>query len=142
MDGFAADAETGPSIQLQQLAAEPLEAPGYWRISWQLVNRSGAPLTVSGVGLPHGQFKADEIEFAPEVTLEAERVWRFSSNVVCAEPPGPVTENAFLIFRTTWSAASWRIFVRVRVVVSGEGKPHAATESVTTQKVGFSGVDS
>ncbi len=142
MDGEPIKDEAAPSIELQQLSVEPLEAAGHWRIGWRVANSTGAHLIVSRVGVPHGQFKADEIKFAPAMVLHAGEVGQFHSDVRCAEPPGPVTENAFLIFHVTWSAASWRIFARVSVAVDTEGRPRAKTESVTTQKVGFSGVSS
>jgi len=62
----------------------------------------------------------------------------FETLVYCKEPPGLVTENAFVIFYVSWLNASWRIFVRVRVQVDAQLAPQAAVESITTQRVGFS----
>ena len=142
MDGNPAEALATPSLELQQLSVEPLEAAGHWRIRWRVANSTGGQLLLSRVGVPHGQFKGDEINFAPALVLGDREIMQFHGDVRCAEPPGLVTENAFLIFHVIWSAASWRIFARVSVVVDSDGKPHAKTESVTTQKVGFSGVTS
>jgi hypothetical protein len=97
-------------------------------------------LELTSVRLPHGQFKAAEKQFDPAVELAPGSAAQFQSVVYCNEPRGLVTENAFLIFNALWGAAEWRIFVRVRVVVNAHGEPESATESITTQKVGFSGV--
>jgi hypothetical protein len=136
------DNESAPSIELRQLSVEPLEAAGHWRIGWRVANSTDGQLILTGIGVPHGQFKGDDQTFAPPLAIEGGAASQFNSDVHCAEPPGLVTENGFLIFHATWSAVSWRIFARVSVVVDSEGKPHAKTESVTTQKVGFSGVSS
>lgn len=94
------------------------------------------------VRLPHGQFKSDDHRFEPPLDLAAGASSRFHVCVSCDEPAGLVTENAFVIFAARWSGEEWRIFVRIRVIVNAEGKPETATELVTTQKVGFSGVAS
>ena len=73
-------------------------------------------------------------------------IWRragaqqFHNLVQCHEPAGLVTENAFVIFHCQWRGEAWRIFVRIRVTVTADGAPETATELITTQKVGFSGI--
>lgn len=109
---------------------------------WLLENRGADPLMVESVRLPHGQFKADEQRFQPPLHLPPRAHVEFSASVRCHAPPGLVTENAFLIVHMIWLGESWRIFARMRVVMTEDGRPETATESVTTQKVGFSGVDS
>jgi hypothetical protein len=93
------------------------------------------------VRLPHGQFKSGEQPFEPAIELEQDEEREFQTLVRCDEAPGPVTENAFVIFYVMWLEEPWRIFVRIRVIVDPEGKPHATTELVTTQKAGFSQQD-
>ena len=141
MDGVQPGAQAAPAIELRQLAVEAL-AVGRWRIDWQIVNRGRGPLTLIAVRVPHGQFKAAEQRFEPTVTLEAGRAWRFYTEVACAEPPGLVTENAFVIFQVASSGNAWRIFVRISVVIDDAGAPRTKTESITTQEVGFSGIAS
>ena len=65
---------------------------------------------------------------------------QFLSAVRCSEPAGLVTENGFVIFHCDWRAEAWRIFVRIRVAVNERGEPQTATELITTQKIGFSGI--
>jgi hypothetical protein len=55
---------------------------------------------------------------------------------------GLVTENAFVIFSVNWLGEPWRVFVRLRVMMTSDGRPETATELITAQKVGFSEVDS
>lgn len=74
----------------------------------------------------------------PTLHLASGETAQFQTSVRCDEPPGLVTENAFVIFTVDWLATAWRIFVRIRVVVNPEGAPETTTELITTQKVGFS----
>jgi hypothetical protein len=92
--------------------------------------------------MPHGQFKSEEIRFEPPLDLAPGANEQFQTSVRCHEPSGLVTENAFVIFHVIWLAQRWRIFARVSVVVDADGTPAATTESITTQKVGFSGITS
>lgn len=142
MDGDPSGAETAPAIELRQLSVEALATAGRWRIGWQIVNRGRGPLTLLAVLVPHGQFKATEQRFEPAAMLPAGDAWRFYTDIFCAEPPGLVTENGFVILEVTWSGGPWRIFARVSVVVGADGKPKTKTEAITTQKVGFSGMHS
>ena len=111
-----------------------------WNILWELENLGSAALTIVSVRMPHGQFKSAEQCFAPALELAAGAGTQFTILVHCDEPAGLVTENAFVIFHCQWRGEAWRIFVRIRVIMKADGKPQTATELITTQKVGFSGV--
>ena len=130
-----------PDIELRQLSVERAAAPGCWNARWLIQNRGARRLQILRVRLPHGQFKSDEQQFEPAIDLEQGQEAEFQTRVKCAEPPGPVTENAFVIFYVNLVSEPWRIFVRIRVAVSSEGTPEAATESITMQKVGFAEED-
>jgi hypothetical protein len=43
-----------------------------------------------------------------------------------------------MIFHVTWLDELWRVFVRLRVMMTEDRRPETATELITTQKVGFS----
>ena len=129
-----------PRIELQQIALSPDMAQGFWRIRWQVDNLGGDALKINLVQIPHGQFKSAARYFTPALDVAARASERFESLVKCHEPAGLVTENAFAIFHCQWRGEAWRIFVRVRVDVDPTGEPHATTELITTQKVGFSGI--
>jgi hypothetical protein len=135
-------AEPAPEIALLQVESAGTGALEYWSIGWQVENTGTQPIKILGARLPHGQFKSEEIRFDPPVDLTPHAAHRFQTLVRCHEPRGPVTENAFVIFQVIWSGEPWRIFARIRVAVDDSGVPKAATESITTQKVGFSEVSS
>jgi hypothetical protein len=127
-----------PRVELKQLSVDRNEKGKAWSIRWVVKNGSLQRLRIVTVRLPHEQFKAEEKRFDPPLDLAQEAEAEFYTLVGCEEPPGLVTENAFLIFYVIWHEEPWRIFVRIRVLADAEGKPHATTEWVTTQRVGFS----
>ncbi len=129
-----------PEVSLRQLSATRDGAMGLWQIRWQVNNQGGDRLEIFSVRVPHGQFKADEQSFMPQLAVPAGGTVEFQSQVCCHEPAGLVTENAFVIFHCQWRGAAWRIFIRIRVTVIAGGAPETATELITTQKVGFSGI--
>jgi len=133
------EAETiPPAIALRQVYAHRHPTTDDWSIGWTIENKKAQSLKICSVRLPHGLFKAQERKFEPVLNLTAGASAEFETLVYCKEPPGLVTENAFVIFYVSWSSASWRIFVRVRVEVDAQLAPQAAVESITTQRVGFS----
>ena len=131
------DRASAPEIELRQLSAERTGEGGFWKIGWRVKNRGPGRLRIQALRLPHGQFKSDENRFNPEIDLKPGAETQFQTLVRCDEPPGDVTENAFVIFYVLWLEERWRVFARIRVVVSSAGKPQATTESITTQTIGF-----
>lgn len=131
-----------PKITLRQVAVTRNGGMESWSVGWEVKNQGTKPLRILAARLPHGQFKSEEIRFEPPLDLSPNARELLHSSVHCNAPIGLVTENAFVIFQVIWSAESWRIFARIRVEVDGDGIPKAATESITTQKVGFSGISS
>ena len=131
---------TAPRIELRQLSVRRRGPKGFWEIVWQVENIGRTALTLKSVRLPHGQFKSAEQRFEAAFELMPACAAKFTTQVFCDEAAGLVTENAFVIFSVNWLGEEWRVFVRVRVVVNPRGEPEAATELITTQKVGFSGV--
>ena len=139
---MAALSPAEPKIVLRQLSVARDGATKGWNIRWEVTNLGGDTLTILSARLPHGQFKSDEVRFTPVLELSGGSCEQFQSIVHCAEPAGLVTENAFVIFYCQWRGEAWRIFVRIRVTVKTDGGPETATELITTQKVGFSGISS
>ena len=113
----------------------------YWSIGWEVANTGDQSITILTARLPHGQFRSGEVTFEPPMDLRPHESEQFQTTVRCNEPSGPVTENAFVIFLLTWMEQSWRIFARIRVVINDAGMPQTTTESITTQRAGFSGID-
>ena len=129
-----------PRIALNQISVEPEEAKGNWLIRWRIENLNSEPLDLHAVRLPHGQFKSAERRFSPVIHLGSSESKEFEVSVRCDEQEGLVTENGFLIFQVFRRGEPWRIFARVRVTVNASGIPATTTESITTQRVGFSEV--
>jgi len=141
MAGAEWEPEKPPRIALTQISAKATEGEARWSMGWAVENRGDESLAIHSVRLPHGQFKSDELRFDPARVLPPGEKVSFTIPVRCHEPPGWVTENAFVIFYATWLGQRWRIFARVRVTVAGDGSPETAIESITAQKAGFSGID-
>ena len=132
--------ESEPRIAVVQVTADRDKRIGSWNITWLVRNLGRYPLRILSARLPHGQFKSEEHRFEPAMDLNGGDQVEFRTSVLCDAPEGLVTENAFMIFHVTWLSEPCRIFVRLRVVVNSAGKPETATEMITIQKVGFSGV--
>lgn len=130
-----------PGIELRQIGVEATGDGGDWEVRFLLANRGADTMKLISARLPHGQFRGAEMEFDGSANLAPGETQSFAVRVRCQEPPGLVTENAFVIFSVRWRSVPWRIFARLRVTVDARGTPHAVTESITTQKVGFSGVE-
>ena len=129
-------------VELKQIQATRNSVAGQWRVVWELKNLAQESLLVTSVRFPHQQFKAEEQIFQPPIRLTEGRKVLFEQVIHCEGPTGLVTENAFAIFYVTWRGASWRIFVRLKVIVDVNGDPRATTELITVQQAGFSGVES
>jgi len=136
------EAPVEPQIVLTQISAERRGVIERWSIDWLVENESANALHILAVRLPHGQFKSDERRFEPAIELSAGERRQFQTFVRCDEPAGLVTENGFVIFSINWLGEPWRVFVRLRVVMTSDGRPETATELITAQKVGFSEVNS
>lgn len=137
-------AESTPELKvaLRQISLARDAATNGWNIRWEVENLGSDALKIVSVRLPHGQFKSDEQHFTPALELAGGGGIQFQSLVHCQEPAGLVTENAFIMFHCQWRGEAWRIFVRIRVTVKADGVPETATELITTQEVGFSGLSS
>jgi len=142
MDSAQSELESEPQIAVKQVIAERDGIKDCWNMDWLVRNLGSDPMRVLSVRLPHGQFKSEEGRFEPPLDLNGGEEILFRTFVRCDTPTGLVTENAFIIFHVTWRGEPCRIFVRLRVAVNSAGKLETATESITTQKVGFSGVPS
>ena len=134
------DGSAPPQITLEQVSADNDGVLECWIMGWRLTNVEVNPIQLLSVRLPHGQFKSREHRFEPAIELEPGDKTEFKLPVQCNEPAGLVTENAFVILAANWLGKPWRLFVRIRVTVAADGRPQTTAESVTTQRVGFSGV--
>ena len=129
-----------PSIEVEQVERSRSEKPGRWWFKWRVRNETEAPMSLLSMRVPHGKFKAEERKFLPPVNIVAQDNFILDLAVACEEPPDTIIENAFLILLVGWQESQWRFFVRLQIRVNQQGEPDSATESITAQRVGFSGV--
>ena len=131
----------GPKVAVDELSRSRETESGRWMIAWRVQNLADQPLRLLAARCPHGQFRSAERVFDPPLQADAGRAGTIEMSVSCAEPAGAVIENGFLILLVEWLKDRWRIFVRLRVTINQQGVPGRATQLITTQRVGFSGVD-
>ncbi|MDX6276608.1 MAG: hypothetical protein QOF51_845 [Chloroflexota bacterium] len=128
----------GPDLWIEEDdSATHSAGPGQWNIEWRLENRGGLPVAIEVVAVPHGRFESAELDLPGSLPLEPGHERRISTNVSCDGVPGEVITSPFVILRVLWNGESWRVFARLRIEIDADGVPHAITEAVTTQPVGF-----
>ena len=129
-----------PSIAVEQIERTRTANSGGWRFRWRVRNQTEKAMRPVSVRVPHGKFKAEECKFVPSIEIAAKDSFVLEVAVTCDEPPGTTIENAFLILLVDWQQSHWRFFVRLRIGVNQHGEVDTKTESITAQRVGFSGV--
>ena len=129
-----------PKVAVDELRRNREVGNGRWLFSWRIQNLTEQPIRLFVARCPHGQFRSAERFFDPPLQAAAGKAATIEMPVSCDEPAGSVIENGFLILLIEWLDKQWRIFVRLRVIINEAGEPETATELITTQRVGFSGV--
>ena len=133
--------DDGPKVAVDERHGDRESGSGRWLFGWSVQNLTGQPIKFFAARCPHGQFKSEERSFDPPLQAAPGKATTIEMSVRCDEPAGAVIENGFLILLVDWQNARWRIFVRLRVTINPQGLPTTATQLITTQQVGFSGVD-
>jgi hypothetical protein len=131
----------GPKITVEELRRNREAGSDRWLFGWRIQNLTQQPIKFLAVRCPHGKFRSNERTFDPPLHAAGGKNTTIEMSVLCDEPAGTIVENAFLILLVEWLEASWRLFVRFRVTINEKGEPETATELITTQRAGFSGVD-
>jgi hypothetical protein len=129
-----------PKIAVQELRRNREIVADRWLFGWRIQNLTRQPAKFLTARCPHGKFRSDERIFDPLLYVAGGKNATIEMSVLCNEPAGTIVENAFLILLVEWLETSWRLFVRFRVKINEKGEPETATELITTQRVGFSGV--
>jgi hypothetical protein len=132
--------DDGPRVAVEELRRSRGVESGRWLFEWRIQNLTEQAINVLAARCPHGQFRSEERFFDPSLHVAAGRNATIEMPVLCDEPAGTVIENGFLILLVEWLNNRWRIFVRLRVTINQQGEPETATELITTQRAGFSGV--
>lgn len=138
---MATASDDGPRVAVEELRRSIEGEHGRWLFEWRIQNLTEKPIKFLTARCPHGQFRSEERFFDPPRDAAAGRNATIEMPVLCDEPAGAVVENAFLILTTEWREDKWRIFGRLRVMVDEEGRPGTVAVLITTQRVGFSGID-
>jgi hypothetical protein len=124
-----------PQLRVEPLGAAKRDGQG-WRTTWRIANLASEPVRVVGAIAPHSQFRG-------EATLDREVRGKGTTQVslvVRTEgAAGAEIENAFVILLIQQGDDRWRVLTRLRVPLDEEAKPRPRVESVTVQRVGFSG---
>jgi hypothetical protein len=127
---------TAPHVAVEPLAVTR-GAPGSWKVRWRITNDGDAALHLTQIAAPHGKFRSPD--HAIDVPLAAGGSFEPQLLIASAEPANAEIENTFLILTGDAGGKSWRILARMRVRIDAAGVPHAVTERIDVQEVGFSG---
>ncbi|MEX0805057.1 MAG: hypothetical protein WD688_17310 [Candidatus Binatia bacterium] len=127
-------------IGVDQIDRSGSDNPGEWLFKWRIQNKTAEPMRCLSVRVPHEKFRARERVFEPPLEVAVGASVILNMAVFCDEPPETIVENAFLILHIDWRQAHWRLFVRLEIRVGTQGAPDTVTESITVQRVGFSGL--
>ena len=125
------------ALDIGGVASAGAGLPNAWWITWLLVNRGPDPLELLEAWLPHDQFCAGRSAFDPPTLLPPGEGAVFDDEVYCPGAPGETVENAFLILRTRSSGQDRRVFARLRIEHTADGRIRPVLESLTTTPVGF-----
>jgi hypothetical protein len=137
---MSALSEDSPKVSAEQVRRNREVGSDRWLFGWRIQNLTEQPMKFLAGRCPHGQFRSEERFFDPPLHTAAGGNATIEMLVLCDEPAGAIIENGFLILLVEWLNNRWRIFVRLRVTINQQGEPETATELITTQRVGFSGV--
>lgn len=124
-----------PRLTIAPMGAAKRDGDG-WRTTWRIANMEPDAVRVVAALAPHPQF-------CGETTLDREirgsGDTQFSLVVRTVGAPRSEIENAFVIVQIQRGDERWRLLARLRVPLGDDGKPQPRIETVTSQRVGFSG---
>ena len=107
-----------------------------WRTTWRIANTEPDAVRVVAAIAPHSQFRG---ETSLDREIRGKGSTQFSLVVRTAGAAGSEIENAFVIVQVQRGEERWRFLARLRVPLGDAGRPEPRIETVTSQRVGFSG---
>ena len=107
-----------------------------WRTTWRIANTEPDALRVIAAIAPHSQFRG---ETSLDRAIRGKGSTQFSLVVRTVGAAGREIENAFVIVQVQRGDERWRFLARLRVPLGDADKPEPRIETVTPQRVGFSG---
>ena len=126
---------SAPRLRIEPHGAATREGDG-WRTTWRVANADAESMGVVQVVAPHARFRG---EATVDRVVRPSRAMILPLVVQIDATAGTEIENAFVILLIEQSAERWRVLARLRVELDVAGAPRAGVESVTVQRVGFSG---
>jgi len=124
-----------PRLNIEPLGIAKRDGEG-WRTTWRVANPEPHSVRIVAVVAPHSQFRG-ETSLDREVRGKAST--QFSLVVRTLGAAGGEIENAFVILLVEQGEDRWRILARLRVPLEDGARPRPRIETVTVQRVGFSG---
>ncbi len=124
-----------PRLTIAPIGAAKRDGDG-WRTTWRIANMEPDAVRVVAAIAPHPKFR-DEASLDREIRGSGDT--QFSLVVRTVGAPGSEIENAFVIVQVQRGDERWRLLARLRVPLGDGGKPQPRIETVTSQRVGFSG---
>ena len=124
-----------PRLTVAPIGAAKREGDG-WRTTWRISNTEPDAIRVMAAVAPHSQFRG---ETSIDRELRGTGSTQFSLVVTTVGTAGSEIENAFVIVQVQRADERWRFLARLRVALGDAGKPQPRVETVTSQRVGFSG---
>ncbi len=126
---------TQPQLAIEPLGDAKRDGDG-WRTTWRVANLRAESVRVLGAVAPHSRFRG---EAAVDREIRGKSTTQLSLVVRIDAGAGAEIENAFVILLIQQGDERWRVLARLRVPLDGEARPRPRVESVTLQRVGFSG---
>jgi hypothetical protein len=126
---------SAPRLTVAPVGAAKRDGEG-WRTTWRITNAEPNPVRIVAAIAPHSQFRG---EASLDREIRGKGSTEFSLAVRTVGAAGSEIENAFVIVQVQRGDERWRVLARLRVGLGDEGKPQPRIETVTSQRVGFSG---
>ncbi|MEO8633186.1 MAG: hypothetical protein ABI466_07475 [Chloroflexota bacterium] len=124
-----------PRLRIEPLGAAKPDGE-QWRTTWRVANLEPDPVRIVGVVAPHSQFRG---ETAIDREIRGKGSTQVSLVVRVAGATASEIENAFVILTIEQGDQRWRALARLRIALEDQGTPRLRVETVTMQRVGFSG---
>lgn len=103
-----------------------------WLVTWRVVNRGRAPVTVLEAWHPHGRFRSSRLRRSLRIAPGAAAALEAPARVDAAS--GDVVENCFLILRVARGRERWQVLVRFTVLIDDGGTPLPRVEAVDAHR--------
>ena len=124
-----------PRLSIEPLGIAKRDGEG-WRTTWRVANPEPDSVRIVAVVAPHSQFRG---ETSLDREIRGKAATQFSLVVRTMGAAGGEIENAFVILLVEQGEDRWRILARLRVPLEEGARPRPRIETVTVQRVGFSG---